>query len=181
MRKPLLACLSLAVLGACVFVAAQDAGPAKVRLRLVDAATGNSVGGMVRVTDADGQQIELPGLFDRGQLLPLSESRPVYADQHRRGLIHVRLLMCSRRDGNVPGEVIDLEGPRRPKIEASAVSRYPIGRLELVQNGKVITSQRAAAKELGRVQLTLEARLSEPKNARPIMSASFITCIMGMM
>ena len=65
MCKPLLAFPSLAVLGACVFVAAQDAGPAKVRLRLVDAATGNSIGGIVRVTDADGKQIELPGLFDR--------------------------------------------------------------------------------------------------------------------
>jgi hypothetical protein len=65
MRKPLVAFLSLAVLGTCVFVAAQDAGPAKVRLRLVDRATGKSVGGIVRVTDADGKQIELPGLFDR--------------------------------------------------------------------------------------------------------------------
>src|SRR5947209_12460042 len=65
MCKPLLAFPSLAVLGACVFVAAQDAGPAKVRLRLVDLATGNSVGGIVRVTGTDGNQIELPGLFDR--------------------------------------------------------------------------------------------------------------------
>jgi hypothetical protein len=57
---------------------------------------------------------------------------------------------------------IDLAEPRGLKIEASAVSRYPVGRLQLVENGKVIKTQRAAAKEPGRVQLTHEVRLSEP-------------------
>ena len=66
MRKLLLVLISLALLSAGVFLAAQpQAERGKIRLRLVDGATGKSVGGMVRVLGPDGKNIELPGLFDR--------------------------------------------------------------------------------------------------------------------
>ena len=66
MRKLFLSLLCLIVLGVSVFLGAQPhQDRVKVRLRLVDAATGKNVTGMVRVRDADKKTVELPGLFDR--------------------------------------------------------------------------------------------------------------------
>jgi hypothetical protein len=66
LRKVLFGCIGVLVVAASVFVSAsaQDER-SKVRLRLVDAANGQGVGGIVRVTDTGGKMIELPGLFDR--------------------------------------------------------------------------------------------------------------------
>jgi hypothetical protein len=63
-------------------------------------------------------------------------------------------------DGKKPGDVIDLKAPKLVKIQASAVGRHPVQKLQLVQNGKVVKTQ--ATKEPGRVQLTHEVRLDEP-------------------
>lgn len=66
MRKLLLVSISLAILTVGVFIAAQpNKDRVKVRLRLVDAATGKGVIGIVRVLDANQKHVELPGLFDR--------------------------------------------------------------------------------------------------------------------
>src|SRR5438045_4062210 len=66
MRKLLLGGICLVVLCLCVFLRAQpQPDRLKVRLRLVDAATGKPVAGLVRVTGADGKPVPLPGLFDR--------------------------------------------------------------------------------------------------------------------
>jgi hypothetical protein len=66
MRKMLLCLLCLIVLGVTVFLGAQpQQDRVMIRLRLVDAATGKNVTGMVRVRDADKKTLELPGLFDR--------------------------------------------------------------------------------------------------------------------
>ena len=66
MRKPLLAALSLAILGVCVlFAVPQGIDSLKVRIRLVDSAAAKNIAGIIRVTDADGKPIELAGLFDR--------------------------------------------------------------------------------------------------------------------
>jgi hypothetical protein len=66
MRKLLLGLCCLTVLGAAVLPrTSPQPGPVKVRLRLVDAASGKPVAGLVRVTDADGRPVALPGLFDR--------------------------------------------------------------------------------------------------------------------
>src|SRR5260370_18537083 len=49
-----------------IFLGAQpQPASVKVHLRLIDAETGKSVAGIVRVTGADGKHLELPGLFDR--------------------------------------------------------------------------------------------------------------------
>jgi hypothetical protein len=66
MRKILLGLCCLAVLGAGFLPrTAPQPDRVKVRLRLVDAASGKPVAGVVRVTGADNQPVELPGLFDR--------------------------------------------------------------------------------------------------------------------
>ena len=66
MRKPLLGVICLLVMGISIFVGAQQQqDQLKLRLRLVDAATGKSVGGIVRITGADNKQVELAGMFDR--------------------------------------------------------------------------------------------------------------------
>jgi hypothetical protein len=66
MRNLFLGLLCLIVLGVTVFLGAQpQQDRVKIRLRLVDAATGKNVTGMVRVRDADKKTLELPGLFDR--------------------------------------------------------------------------------------------------------------------
>src|SRR5258708_1430619 len=56
----------MAVLGVSVFIGAQPRSErVKIRLRLVDAATGKCVTGIKSVPDADKKTLELPGLFDR--------------------------------------------------------------------------------------------------------------------
>src|SRR5262249_16868246 len=66
MRAAILSLICAVFLGVCAYLGARPQDPtAKVRLRLVDAATGTGVGGMVRVSDADGKPLTLPGLFDR--------------------------------------------------------------------------------------------------------------------
>ncbi|HZZ82856.1 MAG TPA: CehA/McbA family metallohydrolase [Gemmataceae bacterium] len=66
MRKLLPAFLSALLLGVGVFVSAQPRDArVKVRLRLIDAANGKAVAGIVHVSDADKNTVELPGLFDR--------------------------------------------------------------------------------------------------------------------
>jgi hypothetical protein len=55
------------LLAASALLGARGGGAAaKVRLQFVDAANGNKLGGMVRITSVDrGQPVELPGLLDR--------------------------------------------------------------------------------------------------------------------
>jgi hypothetical protein len=67
MRSVLLAPVCVVVLGLCAYLSSKpDAEPAKIRLRLVDAATGKDIGGMVRVSPAGKDEpLRLPGLFDR--------------------------------------------------------------------------------------------------------------------
>jgi hypothetical protein len=71
-------------------------------------------------------------------------------------------LLMLKVDGKTMGDVIDLQEPRTLKIEASAVSRYPLKRLQLVQNGTVVKTQASAARVPGRIQLAYEARVDEP-------------------
>ena len=66
-RCRLVAIFALLLMTLCAFLRAtgQD-GNAKVRLRLVDAATGQDCAGIVRLLDRDGTRtIPLPGLYDR--------------------------------------------------------------------------------------------------------------------
>jgi hypothetical protein len=65
-------------------------------------------------------------------------------------------------DGKSIGAVIDLKEPKTLKITASAVGRHPVQKLQLVQNGRVIKTQMATAKEPGRVELTHEVRVDAP-------------------
>src|SRR5438876_8155362 len=78
MRSVLLTSASAAVLGLCAYLAGQpEAGTVKVRLKLVDAATGNDVGGIVRVfRQGKDEPLRLPGLFDRLRgLTPSKDAR----------------------------------------------------------------------------------------------------------
>src|SRR5262249_8977527 len=67
MRTVLLAVASIGVLALCAFFGAtQNTDPVKLRLRLVDAKTGNAVAGIVRVTPrGKDNPAELPGLYPR--------------------------------------------------------------------------------------------------------------------
>jgi len=70
MRKTLLWSFSAGVLGLCVYLQAEpsraDADGVQLRLRLVDAESGKSVPGMVRVFRVgEAKPIALPGLYDR--------------------------------------------------------------------------------------------------------------------
>lgn len=65
-------------------------------------------------------------------------------------------------DGKTIGDVIDLKEPKTLRITASAVGRHPVQKLQLVQNGRVIKTQVASAKEPGRVQLAHEVRVDAP-------------------
>jgi hypothetical protein len=67
MRSAFLAPTCAVVLGLCAYLSGQPrTGPVKVRLKLVDAATGKDVGGMVRVLPlTKDEPLPLPGLFDR--------------------------------------------------------------------------------------------------------------------
>lgn len=66
MRKILLGLCTILAFAVCVFVAAQSgAEPVKVRLRLIDAATGKDRSGIIRALGVDKKPIELSGLLDR--------------------------------------------------------------------------------------------------------------------
>lgn len=67
MRPLLTAATCLLMLGLCAFLSGSgEEGTVTLRLRLVDAETGKTVGGMVRLRDAaGGQPIKPAGLLDR--------------------------------------------------------------------------------------------------------------------
>jgi hypothetical protein len=67
MRSRFLAPVCVLVLGLCAYLGSKpDAESTKVRLRLVDAATGKEVGGMLRVfPEGKDEPLVLAGLFDR--------------------------------------------------------------------------------------------------------------------
>jgi hypothetical protein len=66
MRQLLLGSACLLVIGVSAFLGAQpQSDRLKVRLRLVDAASGRNVAGIVYIRGDDGKPVELPGLFDR--------------------------------------------------------------------------------------------------------------------
>jgi hypothetical protein len=71
-------------------------------------------------------------------------------------------LLTLEVDGKTMGDVINLKDPKTVKIQASAVARYPVQRLQLICNGKVIKTQAASDKEPGRLQLSHETRIDEP-------------------
>lgn len=71
-------------------------------------------------------------------------------------------LLSLQVDGKSIGDVIDLKAPRTIKIEASAVGRHPIQKLQLVHNGQVVKTQTANAMDLGRIQLKHEMRIDAP-------------------
>ena len=70
MRKLILVICSAGVLGLCVYLQAEapksDAETVTVRVQLVDAATGDKVGGIIRVYRAgEDKPLPLTGLYDR--------------------------------------------------------------------------------------------------------------------
>src|ERR1700704_102107 len=67
MRTVLLGVACVGVLALCAFLGAtQNTDPVKLRLRLVDAKSGNAVAGIVRVTvPGNDNPTELPGLYPR--------------------------------------------------------------------------------------------------------------------
>jgi hypothetical protein len=65
-------------------------------------------------------------------------------------------------NGKKPGEVIELDAPTTVKIEASAHARFPLERLELIQNGRVVKTQPGRAGEPGRIELSHAVRVDEP-------------------
>ncbi len=67
MRSAFLAFVSVAVLACCAWLSAgPDPDAVSVKLRLVDADSGNSIAGMVRVSPRDADKpLALPNLFDR--------------------------------------------------------------------------------------------------------------------
>jgi hypothetical protein len=71
-------------------------------------------------------------------------------------------LLTLRVDGKTLGDVIDLKEPKKVKIEASAIGRHPLQRLELVQNGRVIKTAMASGKATRKIELQEEVRLDAP-------------------
>jgi len=71
-------------------------------------------------------------------------------------------LLSLKIDGHTLGDVLDLKEPKMVKIEASAVGRIPLQKLQLIQNGRVIKTQLPGDKEPGRIKMTHEVRLEEP-------------------
>jgi hypothetical protein len=65
-------------------------------------------------------------------------------------------------DGKTMGDVINLTVPKTLQVRASAVARYPLERLQLIRNGKVIKTQTANPKAPGRIELSHEVRVEEP-------------------
>lgn len=71
-------------------------------------------------------------------------------------------LLTLQVDGKTIGDVLDLDEAKTLKIKASAVGRYPIQRLQLVQNGKVVKTQLAKDGDSNKISLTQEIRVNEP-------------------
>ena len=71
-------------------------------------------------------------------------------------------LLTLKVDGQTPGGVIDLKETKTLRIEASAVGRVPLQKLQLIYNGKVVKTQLAGPKDSGRIQFTHEVRAAEP-------------------
>jgi hypothetical protein len=71
-------------------------------------------------------------------------------------------LLTLRVDGKAPGDVIDLKGPTKLKIEAAAVGRHSLQRLQLVHNGRVIKTAAASAKAPSKIQFDEEVRVDGP-------------------
>lgn len=71
-------------------------------------------------------------------------------------------LLSLKVDGQTPGAVIDLQKPKTVTIEASAVGRVPLHKLELIHNGRVLKTQLANPKDPGRIRFTTDVRLDEP-------------------
>jgi hypothetical protein len=72
-------------------------------------------------------------------------------------------LLRLRVDGKPVGEVLKLDGPKTVRVEAEGVGRHPFGRLQLVQNGKVV--QEAGAEKKGggySARLVRSVRVTEP-------------------
>ncbi len=66
MRRVLFGLTSFVVLALTVYLGAQSGdGQFKLRMKLVDAETGEAISGIVRVLADDGRMLELPGLFAR--------------------------------------------------------------------------------------------------------------------
>jgi hypothetical protein len=66
-------------------------------------------------------------------------------------------------DGRAAGEVIALDKPQTVRVEATCRGRHDFERLQLVQNGKVVQTERAAKKDGGyAARLTREVRVDEP-------------------
>src|SRR5262249_52929163 len=70
MRKALTLAFTVGILGLCVVLQADSAkkerDPVKVRIQLVDADTGKSIGGIIRIYRAgEDKPLPLPGLYDR--------------------------------------------------------------------------------------------------------------------
>ncbi|MCI0684414.1 MAG: CehA/McbA family metallohydrolase [Gemmataceae bacterium] len=79
-RRLVLAGVCLAMLAACaVLSATSQEGAVKLRLRLIDAATGRDCTGIVRLLDKDQRATPLPGLYDRLRGL---KTAPEYAGWH---------------------------------------------------------------------------------------------------
>ncbi len=70
--------LLTAVLMIAVLVVGANRAPETCRttIRLVDAETGEALSGVIRVRDADGRRVELPGLLSRGQ--GLNDELPIH-------------------------------------------------------------------------------------------------------
>lgn len=71
-------------------------------------------------------------------------------------------LLTLQVDGRSMGDVIDLQDAKTIKIQASALGRNPLQRLQLIQNGQVIKTQVAGAREPGSIKLTHEVRVDGP-------------------
>ena len=66
-------------------------------------------------------------------------------------------------DGRAIGDVVRCDTPRKVRIEAAGIGRHDFGRLELVQNGRVIQGETAAKREGGfSARLVREVEIDEP-------------------
>jgi len=66
-------------------------------------------------------------------------------------------------DGREIGEMLDLAKPRTVRIEVTGLGRHDFGRLQLVQNGKVVQAQPAVRKNGGHsARLVREVSIDEP-------------------
>jgi hypothetical protein len=71
-------------------------------------------------------------------------------------------LLTLEVDGHRSGDVIDLKEPKKIRIQASAVGRHPLERLELIRNGRVVKTATAERGTPTRIRLTHELRVDEP-------------------